>query len=302
MKLLVGNDIGTYTFNASAQTVTFSGIDALTKENILLVTNVEDNVVLYQFNSTANGGSFASNVLSLSYDTTSMADSDPLQIFIDYPAVPAYKQIKSSDLHNPYTFMPRNHMHDVNSKRAYDSISHQTVSLCFVPDEDDIGYPNSAAGYPNGFNLLGMGTTISGAHGVYLAPEPNMVVYIYDLVFTVEFANEVDIYQPIDKDGQLIRLYHNGHAYCSIDSMTDMFTMAGEVIKSKSVFTPDFYTYSIRIPCIPPGRFEGVPLGDTGYNEYFRLATSNGNNINSDYMTEFYVSFKTWTTELDKET
>ena len=202
---------------------------------------------------------------------------------------------------NPETFMPRGNMYDVNTRRAYNSVTHESVNLCFSLDDDEVGYPNSAAGYPNGFNLVDMNTTVSGMHGVYIAPPPNKVIYITELVFTIEYVNRVDISQPIDKNGQTIRLYHNNIPYCSISSMVDMFTMASEVRELSSVFNPGLSTYSIKIPVIPAGRFEGKPLGETGVNQYFRLATSNGVGLDSNYITEFYSSFKMWILDLDKE-
>lgn len=79
MKVLVTN----YTFDASAQTVTFSDYSGsgITLENVLLITNVTDQVIIYQFNDTSLGGSVATNVLTLEYNTTSMADTDDLQIW-----------------------------------------------------------------------------------------------------------------------------------------------------------------------------------------------------------------------------
>lgn len=79
MKILVPN----YTFDASAKTITFTDYVAITLENILLVTNVTDNVIIYNFAD--QGGTVASNILTLDYDTTSMSDSDDLQIWYDDP-------------------------------------------------------------------------------------------------------------------------------------------------------------------------------------------------------------------------
>lgn len=86
MKRLLGTDVsGSYVFNPGAQTVTFTGVDYdLTLANILLITNVTDNTIIYNFaNPAAGATSFANNVLTLVYDTTAMSSSDTLQIFID---------------------------------------------------------------------------------------------------------------------------------------------------------------------------------------------------------------------------
>ena len=86
MKQLLGTDTtGSYTFNPSAKTVTFSGLTrAITLSNILLITNVTRNTIIYNFADTATGAtSFNNNVLTLTFNTTSHNSSDVLQIFLD---------------------------------------------------------------------------------------------------------------------------------------------------------------------------------------------------------------------------
>ena len=86
MKKLLGQDTsGTYTFNPTAKTVTFSGLSQqITLANILLITNVTANTIIYNFASSTTGAvSFVNNVLTLDYDTTSMSATDVLQIYID---------------------------------------------------------------------------------------------------------------------------------------------------------------------------------------------------------------------------
>lgn len=79
MKTLIEN----YTFDASAKTITFSDYAAISLNRVLLITNVTDGVILYNFADPATGGSVATNVLTLDYDTTAMDDTDALQIFYD---------------------------------------------------------------------------------------------------------------------------------------------------------------------------------------------------------------------------
>ena len=86
MKKLLGQDAsGTYAFNSTAKTVTFSGLSQqITLANILLITNVTANTIIYNFASPTTGAvSFVNNVLTLDYDTTSMSATDVLQIYID---------------------------------------------------------------------------------------------------------------------------------------------------------------------------------------------------------------------------
>lgn len=75
--------VSTYTFDASANTVTSTSFSSL--ESILLITNVSRNTILYNFADNTLGGSLVGNVLTLIKDCSSMSDSDLLQIFIDTP-------------------------------------------------------------------------------------------------------------------------------------------------------------------------------------------------------------------------
>src|ERR1700722_10309027 len=79
MKLLIVD----YTFSASAKTVTFTDFGSINLNNVLMITNVTANVVIYIFNDPTKGGTVAANVLTLTYNTTSMSNSDTLQIFYD---------------------------------------------------------------------------------------------------------------------------------------------------------------------------------------------------------------------------
>jgi len=80
--------IGNYTFDASAGTVS---IDRnVHEEKLLLITNVDDNIIIYNFSDSTKGltaKSFDANTnlttFTLQYDTTSMSDDDRLQIFVE---------------------------------------------------------------------------------------------------------------------------------------------------------------------------------------------------------------------------
>ena len=76
-----------YTFDASAKTIKLSGLHKL--RVLQLITNTTDNVIIYNFADPAKGGSTSydsendETTLLLDHDTTSMSDSDELQIFVD---------------------------------------------------------------------------------------------------------------------------------------------------------------------------------------------------------------------------
>lgn len=94
--------ITSYTFDASAKTITLSGYITIELERVLLITNVTDNVIIYNFAGIGKGGSVATNVLTLDYDTTTMDDADDLQIYYDDSSEPT-TQYSEGDTASPAT-------------------------------------------------------------------------------------------------------------------------------------------------------------------------------------------------------
>lgn len=75
----------------------------ITLDQILLITNVTDNVIIYNFADPTKGGTLTGNILSLSFDTTSMSNSDRLQIFVDDLTAPVYARYFDSTSYSPVT-------------------------------------------------------------------------------------------------------------------------------------------------------------------------------------------------------
>ena len=73
-------NIDNYSFDASAKTVTFSDYVSIRLDRVLLITNVTDNICIYDFGNSALGGTITDNVLTLTYNTTTMDDTDKLNI------------------------------------------------------------------------------------------------------------------------------------------------------------------------------------------------------------------------------
>jgi len=92
MKILFEN----YNFNAAAKTVTFNTTDVITLEQLLIITNVTTNQIIYNFADPNAGGSISNNVLTLNYNTTTMFDNDVLQIFLDNSLTPASDEMLQS--------------------------------------------------------------------------------------------------------------------------------------------------------------------------------------------------------------
>lgn len=78
-----------YTFNAATKQITFNTTDVVSLNQVLVITNVTDNVIIYNFADAAKGGTIANNVLTLTFDTTSMSNTDSLQIFLDLYGTPS---------------------------------------------------------------------------------------------------------------------------------------------------------------------------------------------------------------------
>lgn len=81
-KVLIGRDLGSYTFDKVNKTITFSGFNC-SLDGLLMVTDVTNNTIIYQFNDPAKGGSLINNVLTLDYNTnfSIFSNNDNLQIF-----------------------------------------------------------------------------------------------------------------------------------------------------------------------------------------------------------------------------
>jgi hypothetical protein len=77
--------VDTYTFTAASQTVDMPNVSGLQIDGIQLITNLVDNIVIYQFNDPLKGGTLSGTTLTLTYDTTSMSDTDQLMIIYDIP-------------------------------------------------------------------------------------------------------------------------------------------------------------------------------------------------------------------------
>ena len=86
MKQLISN----YSFDASEGTVVFSDFASISLNRVLLITNLADNIIIYNFAGLGKGGSASGNTLTLAYDTDLMDDADLLQIFYDFPQKDEY--------------------------------------------------------------------------------------------------------------------------------------------------------------------------------------------------------------------
>lgn len=70
-----------YSFAPLSQKVIFHL--PVTLPQILLITNLADQVLIYQFNHQGKGGTLVGQELTLEYNTTGMEPSDQIQIFFE---------------------------------------------------------------------------------------------------------------------------------------------------------------------------------------------------------------------------
>jgi hypothetical protein len=76
-----------YKFNAANKTITFSSdYIGMSLSDITYITNIKSGVatVIYDPFDSTKGGVLNGLVLTLAYNTTSMSDSDPIQIIVGY--------------------------------------------------------------------------------------------------------------------------------------------------------------------------------------------------------------------------
>jgi hypothetical protein len=72
-----------YTFDASAKTLIHADFSDIGLDGIQVITNVTDNIIIYNFADPTKGGTLATDTLTLTFDTTSMDDTDELMILIE---------------------------------------------------------------------------------------------------------------------------------------------------------------------------------------------------------------------------
>jgi hypothetical protein len=75
--------IENYTFNASDREITFTDYVSIDLNGILIIVNVTDNIIIYNFAVSGLGGTVTDNILTLEYDTSGFSNTDDLLIYYD---------------------------------------------------------------------------------------------------------------------------------------------------------------------------------------------------------------------------
>lgn len=79
MKRLIEN----YTFNSATKQIILIDPENIPQEKLLLITNMTDGIIIYNFADNTSRGTIQGNIITLNYDTTSMSDTDKLQIWVE---------------------------------------------------------------------------------------------------------------------------------------------------------------------------------------------------------------------------
>lgn len=73
-----------YVFDPAQKNVVFNDYENIELERVLLITNVTKNIIIYNFaNPLAGAQVLNNNILHLQYDTSTMSNTDKLQIFYE---------------------------------------------------------------------------------------------------------------------------------------------------------------------------------------------------------------------------
>lgn len=110
MKFIVGAEAGSYTFDKDAGTITITGLPLLILEDILVVTNVTKGIMIYNFAKDTLIGTISSNIITLLYDTSSMANTDKLQIWVNADIEQEATSTFTYDINGVLTQMVKNNV------------------------------------------------------------------------------------------------------------------------------------------------------------------------------------------------
>ena len=123
MKILIPN----YTFNAAAKQITFPGYSTLSLASFLIITDTTVNQIIYNFADSTAGGTVAGNVLTLTYNTTALSNTDALLIYYDDATIQA--RDASLQLMEGQNDLLRRMVKLMESQGTVDSSNRQRVSI-----------------------------------------------------------------------------------------------------------------------------------------------------------------------------
>jgi hypothetical protein len=176
MKTLTTN----YGFTASPiGRVQLLSYPAITLDQILLITNVTSNTIIYNFADPTKGGYLVGSVLTLSASTATMLNSDRLQIFIDDLTAPVYARYFDSTSYSPVTSISA--VPALTGTNAFITVDAQTggaMALQGDLDKDIDSVTTFNVGYGSVSNFLTgatLGTAVTGVGTQVLSANSNRI-------------------------------------------------------------------------------------------------------------------------------
>lgn len=127
-----------YTFNPTAKTVTLLDSTSYKLNQLLLITNVTSNIIIYNFAEPTLGASLSNNIITLDYNTSSMGINDDLQIFVEVQ--------DNSDFLLGLTFQISQLIDTVKSLSHVDAQNRQRVAVDTMPTTSISGTVGLSAG------------------------------------------------------------------------------------------------------------------------------------------------------------
>lgn len=140
-----------YTFDTANNQIIFNTTDTITLEQVLVITNVTENVIIYNFADPNKGGSIHNNELSLVYDVSGMSQYSDLQIFLEIPMNPSTEE--SVVLLNESVVLLRRLVQLLTPIATQDSSQRQRVSVESISGSTTIGTVQTLSNLSN-FNTV----------------------------------------------------------------------------------------------------------------------------------------------------
>jgi hypothetical protein len=165
MKTLITN----YLFDAAGRKITFLDYAVLDLTRVLLITNVTTNTIIYNFADPTKGGIAVGNVLTLTYDTSSMLNTHVLQAFLDIDGATL------SDLQQQNMYL-RRLLVTLQSNTIIDASGRQKINVDAMPSV-----------------TIGTNAALAAGTAVYGALSPTVVTPLTGGLFVVP-----DVWRTID--------------------------------------------------------------------------------------------------------
>ena len=286
----IGVDLGSYTFDASAKTITFSGVTIQSIEQIKPIVNGERAVVIFNPAESGKFGSLSNNVLTLDFDTTSYADSDALYICIKEEAkepfsVDAFGRSRVSEL---TTLIDIKHLYD-KQPLLVDEVLNGTATSVHSTSTSSVEMSTAASGdyairqtkqrlnYQNGKSQLIL-QTFSG-----LDHEANVTKRIgyFSSSSTAPYTASLDgIFLQSDGTNYSINVYREGTQVFSVNqSSWNLDTMDGNGASGINI---DFSKSQILAYDFEWLGVGGIRFAFVVDNKFYYFHKTKNSNVNAD--------------------